>query len=95
MDGYIVQRTQIYLTPREAAALDAAARRTGHSRSHLIREAIETVYLGEADVSAQLDALERSAGVWADRVDDGEATVERLRPGALARRLAALETTEG
>lgn len=90
-----MQRTQIYLTPREAAALDVAARRTGHTRSHLIREAIEAVYLGEADAAAQLDALDRSAGAWADRAEDGEATVERLRPGALARRLAALDATEG
>ena len=46
MYTYIMQRTQIYLTSREAAALDAAARQTGQTRSHLIREAIEAVYLG-------------------------------------------------
>jgi predicted DNA-binding protein len=89
MYGYIMQRTQIYLTPREAAALDAAARRTGQTRSHLIREAIEAVYLGEADLSAQLAALDRSAGAWADRDEDGEAYVDRVRPGALAKRLAS------
>ena len=82
-----MQRTQIYLTAREAAALDAAARRTGHTRSHLIREAIEAVYLGEVDATARLEALDRSAGSWADRTEDGEAYVERLRPGRLAGRV--------
>lgn len=82
-----MQRTQIYLTPREAAALDAAARRTGQTRSHLIREAIETVYLGGSEPADRLDALDRSAGAWVDRTEDGEAFVERLRPGRLAGRI--------
>jgi len=92
MYPYIMQRTQIYLTAREAAALDAAARRSGHTRSHLIREAIEMVYLGGSDTLARLDALDRSAGAWADRAEDGEAAVDRLRPGALAARVGLPET---
>lgn len=89
-----MQRTQIYLTPREAAALDAAARRTGHTRSHLIREAIEAVYLGGSEVTDRLEALDRSAGTWADRDEDGEAFVERVRPGGLARRVGVLDRRE-
>lgn len=87
MYPYIMQRTQIYLTARESAALDAAARRTGRTRSHLIREAIEAVYLGGAAVRERVDALDASAGVWADRDEDGEAYVEAVRPGRLAERV--------
>lgn len=85
MYTYTMQRTQIYLTPREAAALDAAARRTGRTRSHLIREAIEATYLGSMDVDARTTALEASAGAWAGRTETGAQAVERLRPGRLAR----------
>jgi len=85
MYTYTVQRTQIYLTSREAAALDAAARQTGQTRSHLIREAIEVVYLGSTDTDDRLRALTESAGIWADRRETGEMVVERLRPGRLGR----------
>ncbi len=84
MYTYIMQRTQIYLTSREAAALDAAGRATGRTRSHLIREAIEAVYLGASDTDDRLRSLESTAGVWEDRFTTGEATVDRLRSGRLA-----------
>ena len=82
---YIVERTQIYLTARETSALDAAARRTGHTRSHLIREAIGAVYLGEVEDEERVRALEQTAGVWGDRSETGAEVVERLRSGRLAR----------
>ena len=87
MYAYIMQRTQIYLTARESAALDAAARRTGRTRSHLVREAIELVYLGGVAIRDRVDALDASAGVWADRDEDGEAYEEAMRPGRLAERI--------
>ena len=45
MYTYIVQRTQIYLSDLDAKALDRMARRTGRTRSQLIREAIEATIL--------------------------------------------------
>ena len=85
MYTYIMQRTQIYLTRREAAALERAARETGRTRSQLIREAIEACYLTEVEQHDLLAALEASAGLWADMSETGEAAVERLRSGRLAR----------
>jgi len=82
---YIVQRTQIYLTKRESEALDRASRATGRTRSQLIREAVEATYLAAVDEGDLLAALGSTAGMWADRPESGEATVERLRGGRLAR----------
>lgn len=93
MYKYIMDRTQIYLTKRESAALDRAARETGMTRSHLIREAIEAHYLPSLEPAEVLEALTATAGLWAGRVEHGEAYVERMRPGRLARihRTAALD----
>lgn len=81
---YIVERTQIYLTKRETAALARAAKATGRTRSQLIREAIEASYLAARSTDA-LEVLEETAGLWSDRDESGEAYVERLRSGRLAR----------
>jgi predicted DNA-binding protein len=85
MYTYIVERTQIYLTARESAALDAAARRTGRTRSHLIREAIEAVYLRETDIAERLAVLDATAGVWTDRTQSTEEIVAAMRTGRIAR----------
>ena len=84
MYTYIVERTQIYLTKRETAALDRAARETGRTRSDLIREAIEQTYLSASDADALRDALDATNGLWSDRDESGEAYVERIRSGHLA-----------
>lgn len=81
---YIVQRTQIYLTKREKAALARVAKATGRTRSQLIREAIEAQYL-TSQAEDLVAVLKRTAGLWADRAETGEAYVERLRSGRLAR----------
>lgn len=81
---YIMQRTQIYLTQREMRALQQAARTTGHTRSQLIREAIEARYLSSSATPELVEALERTAGIWSDRAETGEAYVERIRQGRLA-----------
>jgi Arc/MetJ-type ribon-helix-helix transcriptional regulator len=85
MYTYIMERTQIYLTARESAALDAAARRTGHTRSHLIREAIEAVYLRDADIAERLAVLEATAGIWKDRTESTDEIIAGLRTGRIAR----------
>ena len=87
MYTYIVDRTQIYLSRAQATALDREARRTGLTRSHLIREAIDQAYLPNSASDETLEALEASAGAWAKRTDSGEDYVERLRSG---QRLAEL-----
>jgi predicted DNA-binding protein len=87
MYTYIMDRTQIYLSRAQATALDREARRTGRTRSHLIREAIDQAYLPNSASDETLEALEASAGAWANRTDSGEDYVERLRSG---QRLAEL-----
>ena len=82
---YIMQRTQIYLTKRESEALARASRETGRTRSQLIREAVEATYLTAMDEEGLLGELASTAGLWSDRVETGEAAVERLRRGRLAR----------
>ena len=86
MYTYTVERTQIYLSREQSAALDREARRLGTTRSHLIREAIDQAYLAGPDREGVRAALRRSAGAWADRTETGEEYVERIRgTGRMAR----------
>lgn len=87
MYTYIVERTQIYLSAAQAAALDREARRTGVTRSHLIREAIEERYGLAADRERLRAALRETAGLWKDRKETGEAYVERIRTDRRMKRL--------
>jgi len=84
MYTYIMERTQIYLTRREAAALERAARETGRTRSQLIREAIGARYLTSQDEDETAAVLAETSGLWVDREETGEQYVERLRSGRLA-----------
>jgi predicted DNA-binding protein len=93
MYTYIVERTQIYLSKAQAAALDREARRSGTTRSHLIREAIEARYgdtRADSDLIAQV--LTATAGLWKDRADTGAEYVGRLRSG---RRLREVDGQPG
>jgi len=82
MYTYIVERTQIYLTKTQAAALDREARRTGTTRSHLIREAIEERYgTTGADHERVRRALEATSGLWQDREETAVEYVDRMRTG--------------
>lgn len=87
MYTYIVERTQIYLSREQAAALDREAKRSGTTRSHLIREAIEARYGPDRDAGEVRKALRATAGLWNDRSETGEAYVERLRTGRRLRDL--------
>ena len=87
MYTYIVERTQIYLSGAQAAALDREAKRTGVTRSHLIREAIEERYGLAADRERLRAALRETAGLWKDRTESGEAYVERIRTDRRMKRL--------
>jgi hypothetical protein len=84
MYTYIMNRTQIYLSDVEAKALEREARASGRTKSRLIRDAIDRVYLGGQDASKLVRALEASAGAWSRRAD-GAAYVERIRAGRLSR----------
>jgi predicted transcriptional regulator len=87
MYTYIMRRTQIYLTEREAEELDRLARATGRTRSHLIREAIETQYLAGPAIHDAVGAIRSTAGAWGGRDETGEAYVDRARWGSLARKI--------
>ncbi len=86
----VMHRTQIYLDDREVSALDAAAVRTGASRSELIRRAIRAQY-GERTVASRIEALRSSAGTWTDRDYTGSEFVDSLR-GDVNDRLARLHS---
>ena len=81
MYTYIVERTQIYLSEAQSRAIDLEAKRTGLTRSHLIREAIEFRYGLAAERDQLRAALRATAGLWKDRSESGEAYVDRLRTG--------------
>lgn len=83
---YIMNRTQIYLTDEEERVLGERAKKTGRSKSDLIREAIDATYLKSTSNEAEfLKVLERTAGAWKGRRETGSEYVERIRTGRLSR----------
>jgi len=92
MYAYIVmRRTQIYLTEAESDILGRESKRTGLTKSQLIREAIGARYLTSAHAETLESALTATSGAWAGRMtrkETGIAYVERLRTG---KRLAGLQ----
>jgi hypothetical protein len=82
-----MRRTQVYLTDLETEALDRESKKTGRTRSQLIREAIGGTYLNQRDAGDLEAVLVETAGAWkgASRAS-GRDYVERLRRG---RRLSA------
>ena len=79
MCDYIMLRTQISLTEEHRAVLDAEAARTGKSISALIRDAVIHTYGSQADVNADIAAIEAAIGAWQDRGFDGAEYVKGLR----------------
>ena len=63
-----VVRTQIYLTPDEQNGLRALSRRTGLSRSELIRQAIDAM-LGDEQELDRATLLRQARGLWSGRSD--------------------------
>lgn len=78
----------MYLGEAELDALDRAARETGASRSELIRRAVRRTY-GRPSLEERLDAVRRTAGIWADRPFTGAEYVDAIR-GDLNERLRRL-----
>ena len=98
MYTYIVDRTQIYLTPEESAALERASIATGKTKSQLIREAIDEKYGAEPSLEEFMSALNAAAGIWAN--PEGEAAVKAIHAGRRAearqtrQRLRALQSMQ-
>lgn len=84
----VMQRTQIYLDDGEISMLNAAAERTGASKSELIRRAIRSTF-GDKPVVSRREALQSSAGAWQGRSFTGAQYVDAIR-GDLNERLARL-----
>lgn len=61
-------RTQIYLTEREKAALEAMSRRTGKTQSELIRDAIDAM-IATPGLDNRRALLAAGRGMWAGRAD--------------------------
>ena len=94
MYTYIMERTQIYLSREQAAALDRHAKRIGTTRSHLIREAIDRTYLLTDDRDHVLAGLQAAAGAWKGRTEDGAAYVNRIRSSGRLDRLLGRDATD-
>src|SRR5512140_997818 len=98
MYTYIVDRTQIYLTPEESAALERASIATGKTKSQLIREAIDEKYGAKPSLDEFMAALNAAAGIWV--TPEGEAAVKVIYAGRRAearqtrQRLRALESIQ-
>lgn len=95
MYTYTVDRTQIYLTPDEHAALERESIKTGKTKSQLIREAIDEKYRVRPSLEEFMAALTVVAGIWDN--PEGETAVKAIRAGRRAearqtrRRLSALQ----
>ena len=80
MYTYIMDRTQIYLTAEESAALERASIKTGRTKSQLIREAIDEKYRVRPSFEEFMAVLNAAAGIWKDRPErDPAAYVEAGR----------------
>jgi predicted DNA-binding protein len=82
MYTYIVDRTQIYLTPEESSALERASIKTGKTKSQLIREAIDEKYRVRPSLEEFLAVLNAAAGIWAN--PEGDAAVKAIHTGRRA-----------
>ncbi|HZQ65691.1 MAG TPA: ribbon-helix-helix domain-containing protein [Gaiellaceae bacterium] len=88
-------RTQIHLSDDDIERLDAEARRTGASRSELIRRAIRARYPSPAKRGKTPDerraAILAAAGAWRDRTFTGEEYTRAIRSGDMNENLRRLE----
>lgn len=74
----VMHRTQIYLDDEELALIAQESRRSGASRSELIRRAIRRQYGGQA-AEDRLAALQAAAGMWQERTTTGVDYVDSIR----------------
>lgn len=78
----MAHRTQILLEEEQYRLLKVEAERTGASLGALVRAAVDARFgRSSGDQRAALEALEQTAGAWADLDVDGEQYVDRRRTG--------------
>lgn len=80
-----MQRTQIYLGPEEVELLEEASRRTGATKSSLIRMAVRRQY-GRPNTEARIADLVATAGLWSDRAESAADYVDEVRAVPPAKR---------
>lgn len=86
MYTYTVDRTQIYLTPEESAALERASIETGKTKSQLIREAIDEKYRPRPSLEEFIATINAVAGAWKEEPgEDRSAYLKDLRRASLAK----------
>ena len=86
MYTYIMDRTQIYLTAEESAALERASIETGKTRSQLVREAIDERYGTRRSLEEFMAALDAARGAWKEGPgEDRSAYLKDLRRADLAK----------
>ena len=61
-------RTQIYLTDRQRAELEAISKTSGKKQSELVREAVDR-FIAQEGKSWREIVLREAAGIWKDRTD--------------------------
>jgi metal-responsive CopG/Arc/MetJ family transcriptional regulator len=86
-------RTQVTLNEQDLDVLGEVSRRTGASRSELIRRAIRNTYGPSAELTPEerRERLLATAGAWKDRKFTGEEYVRAIRSGDMNANLRALE----
>lgn len=81
----VSHRTQITLTGSQYIRLKHEADRTGVGLAELVRRALAVAY-GDPARADTAQVLEATFGAWQNLEIDGEAHVERVRPGTAAPR---------
>ena len=79
--GYIMQRTQIYLTEEQGRLLKSRSQATGCTVSELIRAAIDGAYAPRRELTTadRVRLARRTAGAWQEFPETGAEYVERIR----------------
>lgn len=87
--GFILERTQIYLTKEQKKALKTIATQKQTPLAEVVREAVEQ-YIAEQKPSTA-ERISKAKGLWKDRQDLNAAEYERELRQELTKRLEGFE----